>query len=76
MTGVGRVLGRLQRPPQRLLGLVVAVVVVLTAGSEFIFSPTADGQVPVWSTRSDLPSVPIVSPEVGTEPSDGALDGH
>jgi lipoprotein-anchoring transpeptidase ErfK/SrfK len=67
-----------QRSSKRLLGWVLAVIVVLTPGTTIVFTPTAHGQVPVrpagW-TQSDgsvVPVVPVVSAQVVTQPSDGA----
>jgi lipoprotein-anchoring transpeptidase ErfK/SrfK len=70
--------GRRRRSPQRLLGWVVAVIVVLTAGITVVFSPTAQGQVTglpsgsVPSLRLDVPVVPVISARVVTEPPNGA----
>ena len=77
MTGVGRSGGRRQGSPKRLLGWVLAAVVLLTGGITVAFSPMAHGQVgarsagPAESGGSDLPGVPIVSPKIVTQPSDG-----
>jgi hypothetical protein len=77
VTGVGRMVGRRHRSPQRLLGWVVSVIVVLTAGITVVFSPTAQGQVPglpsgsVPSAGVDVPVVPLISARVGTEPPNG-----
>ena len=68
------------RSPQRLLGAGIAAIVVVSAGITVAFSPMAHGQVPARSIRSaqpvgsDVPGVPIVSPEIVTQPSDGAAD--
>ncbi len=70
--------GRRHRSPQRLLGWVVAVIVVLTAGITVVFSPTAQGQVPGLPSGSapsagvDVPGVPVISARVVTEPPNGA----
>ena len=78
MARVGGLNGRWQRSPQRLLGWVLAVIVVLTAGSTVVFSPTAQGQVPTGPAKSatlagsDPPGVPILSPQVVIQPSNGA----
>ncbi len=70
--------GGRHRAPQRLLGWVLAVIVVLAAGITVVLSPTAQGQVPAGpaksatSAGSDLPGVPILSPKVVVQPSDGA----
>lgn len=62
VAGVVKFTGRRWRSPQRL-------IVVLAVGITVVFSPTAQGQVPA---QSDLPVLPVVSPQVVTEPSDGA----
>jgi lipoprotein-anchoring transpeptidase ErfK/SrfK len=78
VTGVGRLGGRRQRSPKRLLGWAVGAVVLLTGGITVAFSPIAHGQVSARSVGqaqsggSDLPGVPIVSPKIVTQPSDGA----
>jgi lipoprotein-anchoring transpeptidase ErfK/SrfK len=78
VAGVGRTAGRRRRSSQRLLGWIVAVIVVLTAGITVVFSPTAQGQVAglpsgsaPWA-RVDVPVVPVISARVVTEPPDGA----
>lgn len=53
----------------RVLRWVLALIVVLAAGSTVVFSPIALGQV---RARSALPEVPVISARVVTEPSDGA----
>jgi hypothetical protein len=53
-------------------GLALVTMVGLTAGSAVMLSPTANGQVPVPPARSDLPGMPVVSPTITTQPSDGA----
>lgn len=74
---------RRRRSPQRLLGWVVAVIVVLTAGITLVFSPTAQGQVTglqvtglssgsAPSLGLDVPVVPVISARVVTEPPNGA----
>jgi lipoprotein-anchoring transpeptidase ErfK/SrfK len=78
--GIARVGGWWQRSPQRLLGGGLAAIVLGSAGITVAFSPMAQGQVPTQSIRSaqpvksDVPGVPIVSPEIVTQPSDGAAD--
>jgi lipoprotein-anchoring transpeptidase ErfK/SrfK len=70
--------GRRQRSPKRLLGWALGAVVLLTGGITVAFSPIAHGQVSARSVGqaqsggSDLPGVPIVSPKIVTQPSDGA----
>lgn len=70
--------GRRRRSPQRLLGWVVAVIVVLTASITVVFSPTAQGQVtgrpsgPV--PAPGVPVVPVLSARVVTEPPNGATE--
>ena len=77
MTGVGRLGGRRQGSPKRLLGWVLAAIVLLTGGVTVAFSPMAHGQVGARSAGSaqsggsDLPGVPIVSPKIVTQPSNG-----
>jgi lipoprotein-anchoring transpeptidase ErfK/SrfK len=77
VTGVGRLGGRRRGSPRRLLGWVLAAVVLLTGGITVAFSPMAHGQVgarsagPAQSGGSDLPGVPIVSPKIVTQPSNG-----
>jgi lipoprotein-anchoring transpeptidase ErfK/SrfK len=69
--------GRRRRSPRQLLGWLVAVILVLTAGITVVFSPTAQGQVAglpsglVPSLRLDVPVVPVISAKVVTEPSNG-----
>jgi lipoprotein-anchoring transpeptidase ErfK/SrfK len=77
VTGVGRLGGRWHGSPKRLLGCALAAVVLLTGGITVAFSPMAHGQVPARSAGpaqsggSDLPGVPIVSPKIVTQPSNG-----
>jgi lipoprotein-anchoring transpeptidase ErfK/SrfK len=69
VAGVGGSGDRWQRSPKRLLGWVLAVIVVLT--------PMAHGQVPVrpaGSVQSAGLVLPVVSAQVVTQPSDGAID--
>jgi len=77
VTGVGNWVGWRQRSPKRLLGSVLVAVVLVTGGITVAFSPMANGQVPMPSAGSaqpvgtDLPGVPIVSPKIVTQPSNG-----
>jgi lipoprotein-anchoring transpeptidase ErfK/SrfK len=75
VTGLGRLGGRRQGSPKRLLGRVLGAIVLLTGAITVAFSPMAHGQVraagPGQSGGSDLPGVPIVSPKIVTEPSNG-----
>jgi lipoprotein-anchoring transpeptidase ErfK/SrfK len=51
------------------------MMVMLAAGITVVFSPMAQGQVPEQPAKSagpDLPGLPIVSPQVVTQPSNGA----
>lgn len=57
-----------RRSTQRLLGGLLATVVVLVAGITVVFSPAARGQV---LDQPDLPGVPVVSPQIVTQPSNG-----
>jgi lipoprotein-anchoring transpeptidase ErfK/SrfK len=78
--GIARLGGRWRRSPQRLVGGGLAAIVLVSAGVTVVFSPMAHGQVPTWSVRSaqpvgsDVPGVPIVSPEIVTQPGDGAAN--
>jgi lipoprotein-anchoring transpeptidase ErfK/SrfK len=72
VTGVGKVRGGRVRSPQRVFGSVLAAIVTLAAGIAVLWSPAAQGQVPVRSVRPDLPPVPGLSAVVVTQPSDGA----
>jgi lipoprotein-anchoring transpeptidase ErfK/SrfK len=49
---------------------VLAVIGVLTPLTAVVFTPMAHGQVPL--AGSDVPVVPVVSPQIVTQPSDGA----
>ncbi|MGH3698946.1 MAG: L,D-transpeptidase [Pseudonocardiaceae bacterium] len=59
---------------------MVAVTVVLTPCATVLLTSTAHGQVPLWSAEwaqsagPEVPVVPIVSPQVVTQPRDGATD--
>lgn len=80
MRGIARLGGRWRRSPQRWVGGGLAAIVLVSAGVTVTFSPMAHGQVPTWSVRSvppvgsDVPGVPIVSPEIVTQPGDGAAN--
>jgi lipoprotein-anchoring transpeptidase ErfK/SrfK len=74
--GVGN-RGGWRRSPKHALGWALVAIVLVTGGVTVAFSPVAHGQVPTpsaGSARSDLPGVPIVSPKVVTQPSDGTTD--
>lgn len=80
VTGAGRLGGGRRRLPKSLLGWVLTAIVLLTGGLTVAFSPMAHGQVAARSGGSgqpagpDLPGVPIVSPKIVTQPSNGATD--
>lgn len=74
---MGGLNGWRRRSPKVLWGWVLATVVVLTPFAAVVFTPTAQGQVPVQpagsaQSESALPVLPVVSAQVVTEPSDGA----
>jgi lipoprotein-anchoring transpeptidase ErfK/SrfK len=74
VAGVGGLSVRRQRPPKRMLGWALAVIVVLTPCVTVVFTPTAHGQVPVGPVGTGLPVLPGVSAQIVTEPSEGATD--
>lgn len=77
VTGVGNRAGWRKRSRKRLLGSVLLAIVLATGGITVAFSPMAHGQVATRLARavgSDLPGVPIVSPQVVTQPSNGAAE--
>jgi lipoprotein-anchoring transpeptidase ErfK/SrfK len=70
--GVSSSLSSRQHAPRHVLGWALTAIVVLVAGSAVVFSPAAHGQVSGWPARLDLPGVPVVSPQIVMQPSDGA----
>jgi lipoprotein-anchoring transpeptidase ErfK/SrfK len=77
VAGVGGSKDRRQGSPEYLSGRALAVFAVLISCTAVVFTPAAHGQVPVrpagWA-QSAGSALPIVSPQVETQPSDGATE--